>query len=186
MQQLNIPAGIGTHLDAPAHCIASGISVEQISLNQLIVPCIVIDISDKAHETYRINIDDILKHEYEHGTITKGCFVIFYTGWERWWHEPDKYRNNLNFPSLSTAVAELLLTRHIVGIGIDTLSPDAGGLDFPVHQLILGAGKYIVENIFNANSLPNTGAYVGIFPMKIAEGTESPVRLIGIIHEATQ
>lgn len=66
-------------------------------------------------------------------------------------------------------------------IGIDTLSPDAGGKDFPVHRVILGAGKYIVENIANAAAVPPTGAKILIMPVKIKDGTEAPVRLVAVV-----
>ena len=66
------------------------------------------------------------------------------------------------FPSVSASVADLLISRNVVGIGIDTLGPDLPSSGFPVHQAILGAGKYIVENIANLEKMPRTGAYVMI------------------------
>ena len=53
----------------------------------------------------------------------------------------------MHFPAFSAASAELLLKRNVAGIAIDTLSPDCLDPDFTVHTLILGAGKYIIENI---------------------------------------
>ncbi|MEI8296220.1 MAG: cyclase family protein [Alphaproteobacteria bacterium] len=107
--------------------------------------------------------------------------MVIHTGWERYWGVPEKYRNNLVFPSVSAEAALALQMRQIVGLGIDTLSPDLPEDGFPVHQLILGAGKYIVENIANASKLPPMGAYILAFPMKIQGGTEAPIRLVGAI-----
>lgn len=67
-----------------------------------------------------------------------------------------------------------------MGLGIDTLSPDTRDSGFPVHQLVLGAGKYIIENIANAKKLPTTGCCIIALPIKIQHGTESPIRLVGI------
>ncbi|HHF7368398.1 TPA: hypothetical protein ACPSKY_003555 [Legionella bozemanae] len=67
-----------------------------------------------------------------------------------------------------------------IRFGIDTLSPDRPENDFIVHQLMLENKKYIVENVFNAARLPALGAYSMILPMKIADLTEAPVRLIGL------
>lgn len=75
----------------------------------------------------------------------------------------------------------MLLKRNIIGIGIDTLSPDRPENGFPVHNIILDAGKYIVENIANSSKMPATSAYILIMPMKIKNGTKSPVRLVGLI-----
>ena len=112
--------------------------------------------------------------------------MIFWTGWDRYWKQPEKYRNNLVFPSISVEAADFLLTeRNITGLGIDTLSPDNPANGYPVHKLILGANKYIVENIANAGSLPPVGSYSLVLPMKIKDGTEAPVRMVGLILKYT-
>ena len=183
VQQINIHAGIGTHMDAPAHCILDGLAIDQIPLSQLIAPCVVIDISEKSDAQYSLSIEDIEAFETKYGPILKGSFVMIKTGWERFWNEPEKYRNNLNFPSCSPEATQLLLKRNIVGLGIDTLSPDRPDRAFPVHQMVLGAGKYLVENAANLDKLPPTGSFIMIMPLKIKKGTEAPIRLIGLIKK---
>ena len=178
VQELNLPAGIGTHMDAPAHCIPGGKSIDQIPLEELISPCIVIDISAKAHETYCCSLNDIHAFEQKYGKIFKGAFVIIHTGWGQYWSQPSQYRNSLQFPSVSKEVALLLLERGIVGLGIDTLSPDTEKSGYPVHQALLSAGKYIIENIANSKSLPAVGSFILALPLLIMHGTESPMRLI--------
>lgn len=179
-QQITMSAGIGTHMDAPAHCFPDSLCIADIPLSHLISPCVVINVSNKSHEKYQVSIDDIKEFENQYGVIQQNTFVIIYTGWERFWLQPDKYRNNLIFPCVSKSAAELLMGRNINGIGIDTLSPDCITSGFPVHQLFLGAGKYIVENIAHANQLPAIGAYSFVLPIKIKEGTEAPIRLIAM------
>lgn len=180
VQSLQMLAGMGTHMDAPVHCIPDAASIADIRLESLITPCRVIDVSARADAQYSMSVDDIKQFENEYGIIPKGSFVIVYTGWDQWWHEPEKYRNNLIFPCISRQAAEELLSRNIAGIGIDTLSPDCGNSNFPVHQAILSAGKYIVENIANARQMNSTGDYSLALPIKIQGGTEAPVRLIGL------
>lgn len=180
VQTLACPAGVGTHMDAPAHCIPGAQSIAEIPLEQLINSCVVIDVSKKVVESYAVQVDDIKMFEAKHGRIQENIFVIIYTGWSQYWKDPERYRNNLIFPSVSVEAAEFLLARGIVGLGIDTLSPDSGGEHFPVHQAVLGAGKYIIENIANANQLPPVGAQLIALPLKIEGGTESPLRLIGM------
>ena len=180
VQKINMLAGLGTHMDAPAHCIPKGLSIADIPLKQLVTTCVVIDVSYKMHETYQVTPEDIEKFEQQHGMVEEGMFVIIHTGWEQFWHRPEKYRNNLVFPTISKEAAALLLTRNINGLGIDTLSPDRPANEYPVHQLVLGAGKYIIENVANALLMPPRGAYVLALPIKIAGGTEAPVRLVGL------
>lgn len=180
VQQIKMHAGIGTHLDAPAHCIPGGKHIAELELTQLIAPCVMIDISAKAHPLYSLTVTDVLEFETRCGPIANGCFVIIYTGWEQFWLQPEKYRNDYHFPNISKDAIEWLLERDIVGVGIDTLSPDRPSEGFPVHQQVLGAGKYIVENIAHAVKLPPIGAYTFALPIKTAEGTEAPMRLIGM------
>lgn len=183
VQSVEIFAGIGTHMDAPAHCIPGSTDIASIPLEQLIAPCVVIDVSVKVHEKYRVTPDDIYDFESRHGTINKNSFVIIHTGWGKFWNNPKKYRNDLIFPTISAQAAELLLERIVVGIGIDTLSPDNEADGFSVHRLILGAGKYIVENVANAALISPIGAYAIALPLKIQDGTESPIRLIAAISQ---
>lgn len=182
VQHFEMQAGIGTHIDAPAHCIKGGQHISEMKLENLIVPVFVIDVSDRVHENYILSVQDVLDFELKFGDILPDSFVVIRTGWDQFWHDPVKYRNNHIFPSVSLDAATLLLERNINGLGIDTLSPDLARSQYPVHQLILGAGKYIIENIANSSALPPKGAFIMALPIKIFEGTEAPLRLIGLVE----
>jgi kynurenine formamidase len=188
VQQIKMQAGVGTHMDAPSHCIPNGKSIADIPLSMLIVPACVIDVSAKCHAAYEVSVEDVEKYEKEYGRIPKNSLVIACTGWSRFWEDPDAYRNvdasgHMCFPAFSPAAVEFLLTREIAGIAIDTLSPDCADADFPVHQRILGAGKYIIENIANASQMPPQGGYVIALPLLAEEATEAPLRIIGLISK---
>ena len=180
-QNIEAKAGAGTHIDAPAHAIPNGITIDQLHPKDFVTQCVVIRVDDKADAQYLVTPGDIEAFEKKHGMIPPRAFVLFYTGWDVHWKNPKKYRNDLQHPALHESTAKLLLKREIVGIGIDTLSPDSGGVDFPVHRVLLGAGKYIVENIANAKSLPLTGATILVMPLNIKDGTEAPIRLIALV-----
>ena len=186
VQKLTLAAGIGTHMDAPAHFIPGAAAIADIPLSQLIVPVCVLDVSGKAHADYEITPEDVSEFEHQFGPIAAGCLVLAYTGWSQYWTNPAHYRNVdrngvRHFPAFTAATAKLLVARQVVGIGIDTLSPDSRDAAFPVHQVILGAGGYIIENVANAHLLPARGAYVLALPLKIVDGTESPMRLLGVL-----
>lgn len=182
VQQIKMHAGIGTHMDAPAHVVPGGATIDELELTTFLAPCVVVDVSAKTHERYTVSTEDVRDFEKEYGRIPTGAFVIFYTGWDKFWHQPEKYRNNHVFPAVSGEVARLLLAHDIVGLGIDTLSPDRPECGtFPVHAAILGAGKYIVENVANASALPAVGSYSLALPIKTVGGTEAPIRLVGLV-----
>lgn len=183
VQRLEMLAGIGTHMDAPAHCFSKGKTMADLSLPTLISPCIVVDVSQEAHENYCLDIETLKNFERQNAVLWKNTFVIFHTGWSQFWDQPEKYRNHSHFPSISKEVAEYLLSEGIVGIGIDTLSPDRPESGYPVHQIILGAGKYLVENIAHAHLLPPTGSFAFVMPLPISGGTEAPIRLLGMLQK---
>ncbi len=180
VETFQINASIGTHIDAPSHCFPDGKTVDQLDIDKFIAPCFVIDIRHKSREFYSLSLRDIKTFEAKYGTISKGSFVLIYTGWDRFWNTPEKYRNNLCFPSVSIEVAELLLDRGIIALGIDTLSPDRPADGFPVHSLLLKNDKMIVENVTNLKQMPPTGGVALCFPIK-TPSTEAPIRLIGAI-----
>ncbi len=182
VQAFKMHAGIGTHIDSSAHCIPGGKTTDELPLQELLAPCVVIDVSSIAHEAYRLPVEDISDFENNYGLIPEGSFVIIYTGWDKYWSNPDKYRNNLSFPSVSEAAAQLLLQRSIRGLGIDTLSPDTPESGYPVHRILLGAGKYLVENVANAQTMPPLGGFTLALPIRLQGITEASIRLIGLVR----
>ena len=184
VQQLKMHAGIGTHIDAPAHCIPGGLTVDQLSLQALSAPCVMIDLSHVAHERYSVSVQDVQAFEEIHGLIQPHSFVLIRTGWERFWGQKERYHNKHLFPSVSEDAALLFLKRDIVGLGIDTLSPDRPEDGYPVHKALLGARKYIVENVANAVKLPPIGSFTLALPLKTKGGTEAPMRLVALLKES--
>jgi len=183
-------AGIGTHMDSPSHFCEGGKSIADICPENLFAKACVMDISLKAAQDtdYMVSLEDMRQWESENGEIEVGSIFLFYTGWSANWADKDKYRNedefgNLHFPGISLPVAQFLIDREVVGVGIDNLSIDGGNLEPVFHKKFLGAGKYFVENIANLDRLPATGAYVVVAPIRITGGSEAPVRMLGFIKK---
>jgi len=180
-QSFDIRANAGTHIDAQAHFKPCGTEVNQIPLEKLIAPCAMINVAHKADEHYAISVADIQEFEQKYGVIQPSTFVLFHTGWSRFWHEPKKYHNNTVFPHVSEQAAQLLLDRQINGLGIDTFTPDYHAQSSAVHLLLLGANKYLVENVAHADKLPPVGATIFVIPLKLQGAAESPIRLFAMI-----
>lgn len=180
-QKIITPLSMGTHIDAPAHVVPGGRTIEQLSLNELIVNCCVVDVGQVVSENYVVMPEVVNNFEKKFGQIVNNSFVIFHTGWGQYWNNSEKYRNNYSFPSIHETTAELLLQRNITGLGTDTLSCDTGKVGFPTHRIILGADKYLVENLNNTHLLPAVGFEIAILPTKIQGATESPVRALAIL-----
>lgn len=181
----------GTHLDAPSHFAAKGISVDRISLQQLTGEAVVIDVSAKAlnNRDYLINVDDITEWEKKNGTISDSMMVFFKTGYGMFYPDAAKYFGTaekgaaaiplLHFPGIDSAAAEWLVKHKIKAVGIDTPSIDFGqSKNFKTHQLLMEAGIPAFENVANINALPLKGAYIIALPIKIKNGSGGPLRLI--------
>jgi kynurenine formamidase len=182
----------GTHFDAPVHFAEGKPSLDQIPVQKLIAPAVVIDIAAKAaaDRDYRATPEDIATFEQQHGLIPANSIVVFRTGWGKFWPERKQYMGsdvkgdvaNLHFPGISREAAELLVQRKIAGVGIDTASMDYGpSKDFIAHQILNGAGIYGIENIANAEQLPATGGTIMALPIKIGEGSGGPARVVALL-----
>jgi kynurenine formamidase len=183
----------GTHLDAPIHFAAKGLTSDAIPLEQLIAPVVVIDVAGKAaaNADYRLTADDVKTWEARNGAIGAGTIVLLRTGWGKRWPDRKAYfgddtpgaTNKLHFPSFSEESARLLvIERHVAAIGVDTASIDYGpSTDFIVHRVALGANVPGLENVANLERLPARGAWLMALPMKIAGGSGGPVRIVALV-----
>lgn len=178
--------GAGTHMDAPLHFFPEGASIADLSLENFFVPIRKIDVSTKRKSDLLISIEDCQNHEKRWGKIPPRCFIAGYTGWGEFWKTPDVYRavddkGQMHFPGFSLEAIEWLLERDIVGVGIDTLSPETGENGFEIHKLLLGANRYILENMASLEFLPEAECFLIALPLKIASGVESPIRAVALI-----
>lgn len=183
----------GTHLDAPIHFAEGRRTADQIPVEQLIAPAVVIDVSAKAaaDPDYRLTAEDVRAWEAKRGAVPQGAIVLLRTGWGKRWPDRKRYlgddkpgdASNLHFPSYGAEATRYLVEQRKVGaLGVDTASIDHGpSKDFIVHQIASGANVPGLENIANLEELPETGAWVIALPMKIAGGSGGPVRVVALV-----
>jgi kynurenine formamidase len=174
-------------MDAPSHFVPGGKNIGDLEIENFFVPACVLDLRKKMDPDLFVLPQDIEEYEKRFGPIPQNALVIARTGWEKFWTEPLRYRNpdldgKMHFPGFSEEAAKLLLRKKIAGIGIDTLSPDGSNTDaFPVHHCILGAGKYILENLAHLDRIPETGAYALCLPPKLKSATEAFARVVSLL-----
>ena len=184
----------GTHLDAPVHFSENGRSTEQVPLEQLIAPAVVLDITAKAStdRDYRLTRDDVVGFEKVNGTIQEGEIVLLRTGWSRHWPDAKAYMGDdtpgdaskLSFPSYGEDAARLLVEeRRVAALGIDTASIDYGrSQDFVVHRIAAARNVPGLENLTNLDRLPARGAIAIALPIKLEGGSGGPVRVVALVR----
>jgi kynurenine formamidase len=176
-----------THMDAPGHFTPGGRLSPDIGLDDLFVPAVVVDISDKVASDHdaEVTVDDLIGFERRHGRIPRRSAVLMYSGWETRAGSTALYRGTdasgvYHFPGFDVEAIEWLVDRRdITGIGVDTLSLDHGpSATFEVHVNLLGADCWGLENIRNHGTIPPRGTelFVGLIPWE--QGSGGPCRVI--------
>ena len=168
----------GTHVDAPFHFQATGIKIDKVPPEQLIGRGVLLDLT-KTEEKGAIAASDIRDAERAAGTPLKERDIILVrTGWDRMLGT-EKYATS--YPGLTKDAADFILERKVNAVGVDTPNPDLpDAADFPVHNTLLPKGVLIVENLANLGSISRpTFRFIGL-PLKIRNGTGSPIRAVAI------
>ncbi|MEM8996961.1 MAG: cyclase family protein, partial [Acidobacteriota bacterium] len=180
---------------APIHFAAGKMTSDQIPLESLLSPAVVIDVTAQAaaDRDYVLTAEDVRAWEAEHGIIGQGTIVMLRTGWGEKWPDRKAYlgddtpgdASNLHFPSYGEDSARLLVERGVAVLGVDTASIDHGpSKDFIAHQIANAADVPGLENVANLDLLPTRGAYVIALPMKIGGGSGGPVRIVALLPHA--
>jgi kynurenine formamidase len=187
----------GTHFDAPAHWITgkdlANNTLDTIPAKDFIAPAYVIDSSQASADNadFLLGVEHILAFEAEHGMIQAKSWVLLRTDWSK--RTGDAYTNRdetgAHSPGPSVAAVKFLLEeRDILGFGVETIGTDAGQahlLDpaYPAHTLLHGAGRYGLQCLENLDLLPPTGAVIVATPLKIRDGSGSPLRVLALVAE---
>jgi kynurenine formamidase len=132
----------GTHMDAPIHFSADQNTADEIPVDQLVVPLVVVDIAARAADDpdAQLTPDDIEAWIESNGELPDGACVAMYSGWGE--HvRSDMFRNAdddgvMHFPGIHPETSAMLLERNVNGIAVDTLSLDHGpSQDFATHHV---------------------------------------------------
>src|SRR5438132_13906170 len=169
----------GTHMDAPIHFPPGKTPVDQIPVERLFGPAVVIDVHAEAEKNadYRLSVARVERWEAAHGSILAGAIVLLRTGWASRWPDPQRYRNLdaagvMHSPGFSVEAVRVVMARQASGRGIDTISADYGASKvFAVHKLALGAGLYQLDILADLSALPEAGAFLVVAPIKLEGGS---------------
>ncbi len=184
-RDLSFPEHSGTHIDAPSHCVPGGAMVADIPAEMLVRPAVRIDARELCggEPSWVLGAADVEAWEAEHGRVPEGAAVLLCTGWDELLGDPARYLGDpLDFPGYGRDAAALLVERRAAGLGIDTLSVDAGAAaDFPVHHTTLRAGFWHLEGLVGLAAVPAAGATLVAGALKLPGASGTPARVFALL-----
>jgi kynurenine formamidase len=175
MSEYRLLNHIGTHVDAPAHQVAGGDTLDDLALERLVTDAVTIDVSHRDPGAF--GPEELEKHLAK---IKPGDIVFLHSGNARNWGTDD-YWTGWSYPD--AAAARALIERGISGVGFD--GPSADPVDtttFELHRVWLGAGRIIIENATNLDQLPER-AQVVVAPLKVRDANGGPARIFALLPD---
>ena len=174
---LELYSHTGTHLDAPAHFLDGGRTVEEMPLS---------DCMGAAHVIELTRLEPKALIDVEHlGAVAesfqRGESLLLHTGWSMHFKDPEYYRRN--FPRVSEGLARWCADNGVKMLGVEPLSV-ADVRDLPevtlIHEILLAAGIVIVEGLVNLHQITRAKTFFAALPLKIGGGDGTPCRAFAV------
>ena len=165
IKELKIGTHTGTHLDAPAHFISDGKTIDQL------------DIADLGGKGTCISYDpskeiELPENKYE--------IILLYTGYNLNW---SNFKVFENFSYIRKEHAEQLRDYGVKLVGIDSPSAEhQNSKNFETHRTLLGSSIPIIENLNSVtlSGLINHTFIVQVMPILLKGGDGAPARVVAI------
>jgi arylformamidase len=175
MTDLHLLNHVGTHIDAPAHQIAGGDTLDDIPLDRFVTDALTIDVSSRTPGPL-----PLAELEPHLGKVRERDVVFLYSDNARN-YESEAYWTGWSYPDAEAAQA--LIELGISAIGFDGPSADpVDSTTYDLHRIWLSAGRMIVENATNLDQLPERTQVV-IAPLKVEGANGAPVRIYALLGE---
>jgi kynurenine formamidase len=175
--RLGLGTHSGTHIDAAAHFVPEGRTIDSYPLERFVLPAYVAPVEASAGTAIgRAALQARLPDD------PAGCAVLLRTGWDRYWGEEFA----LGHPYLGVDAAAWLAAAGVSLVGTDALNVDATEAGTThAHAALLGADVLIVENLTGLAMLQPGRPYLCAFvPLRLEGADGSPIRAYAITGDA--
>jgi arylformamidase len=169
LSQIDMGTHTGTHVDAPLHFVRGAPSIDEVPLDRLIGPAVVLDIDPRV---IAITGAELMKYKWQGAKR-----VIFRTrnSVNSWIIDPQFHRD---FTFLAPDAAQMLADNGVLLVGIDYLSIEQFGAFKPLtHQILLSRGIPIVEGLDLRTVIPGEYDFM-VLPLKILGHEAAPARAV--------
>jgi kynurenine formamidase len=175
MSQYTFVNHTGTHVDAPAHQIAGGATLDDIPLDHLVTEALTIDLT--AHEPGPVGLAVLGRFLPE---VRRNDIVLLSSGNAANWGT-DAYWHGWCYPDAAAAAA--LVEAGVSGVGFDGPSADpVDSTDYELHHVWLSGGAIILENLAAMDQLPARCRIV-VAPLKVSGANGGPARVLALVED---
>lgn len=125
---------MGTHLDAPRHFVTAGMTIDQIPLEWLYGPGVIVDLTGEMDEL-AVYTPQMIEERVE---VRQGDLLLLHTGWHKhaqFGSEPDEEKYIHRHPGAHPGMVDWLLEKKIKIWGVDVVSTD--------HPMNLPIGRFL-------------------------------------------
>lgn len=182
----------GTHVDPPIHFVDNARTLDELPVEEMILPLVVIDLHKEAAQfpNLAVTVDHLQEWEQRNGTIPEDSFVALRTDWSKRWATDDLYgidsEGKRNCPGWSLEALEFLYNeRGVLAIGHETTDTDPGSSidagSFACELYWLQQDRWQIELLNNLAEVPETGALICATWPKPKGGTGFPARVFAIV-----
>ena len=179
--KLTLATHIGTHVDAPYHFHADGVTVENMPLERYMGPALLLDLRPVARSLTPLSVAD-LQQAGGSAAAARDKIVVLFTGWAA--AESGGARFYSQGPYLSNEGAAYLAEADVNAVAVDfpidkhPPTPQSTIDDFPVHRLLLGRGIPLIENLINLEQLVGWDFELWALPIKLKDGDGAAARAV--------
>ena len=169
----------GTHIDAPYHFIKDGLTMEQVPLEWLNGPAVLLDLRTVARPKQALTVE-MLRAAAGDPTELRDRRVVLWSGWaEERWNSPTFYGDN---PYLANEAAQWLVDAGARALAVDFAVDGGppkppGQPKYPVHVITLGANVCLIENLINLNQIGKRHFTLIAMPVPVKGGNGGPARV---------
>ncbi len=157
----------GTHIDAPAHMIEGGKSLDQFMAEKFVGRGRYVLVKNNV-----FSLEDVVKAD-----ISEGDIVLFNTEMSYRYNDPVSFEN---YPVMSEEIARYLVECKVKMVGVDTCSVD-NDPSFPIHKILLGKDILLIENLTNVEQLSGLTSTIYALPLRLnLDG--APARVIADVR----
>ncbi len=157
----------GTHIDAPAHMLEDGKTLDKFNVDDFVGPARYILLKNGVFTVKAV----------QEAGIQAGDIVIFNTQMSYQFYSKEYFTE---YPVMTQEIADYLVEQKVKMVGVDTCSFDNED-SFPIHKTLLAANILLIENLRNVEQLSGHQATIYALPMRL-DLDGSPARVIAEIN----